>query len=251
MVPAAAIARALFVSDLRADAAARAPTCSNRSDVLYDGVEHFRAHRRGRRGGRCDDLSVCPGDAGRRAHGPDLGDQRDLGVRRGRAPARRGGRRDIRGARRRSQGTRSDAPSNGAARGRARPHDHFRFLGFRNDAPRLIPAFDIVAVPSHVEPLGNATLEAMAAGVPVVGSRVGGIPEMVVDGETGRSCRRRIRRLLGRRYRTAWSRPRVGDTRSRPAAAGAGRVTFGLSKPTRGGLRTCTTPCSGRALQLA
>jgi colanic acid/amylovoran biosynthesis glycosyltransferase len=40
-------------------------------------------------------------------------------------------------------------------------------------------------VPSHIEPLGNATLEAMAAGVPVVGSRVGGIPEMVVDGETG------------------------------------------------------------------
>ena len=40
-------------------------------------------------------------------------------------------------------------------------------------------------MPSHIEPLGNATLEAMAAGRPVVGSRVGGIPEMVVDGETG------------------------------------------------------------------
>lgn len=63
--------------------------------------------------------------------------------------------------------------------------DRFAFLGFRPDAPRLIPAFDIVAVPSHVEPLGNATLEAMAAGRPVVGSRVGGIPEMVVEGETG------------------------------------------------------------------
>jgi glycosyltransferase involved in cell wall biosynthesis len=62
----------------------------------------------------------------------------------------------------------------------------FRFLGFRPDAPALIPAFDIVAVPSLVEPLGNATLEAMAAGRPVVGSRVGGIPEMVVDGVTGR-----------------------------------------------------------------
>lgn len=62
---------------------------------------------------------------------------------------------------------------------------HFRFLGFRSDAPRLIPAFDIVTVPSHVEPLGYATLEAMAASRPVVGCRVGGIPEMVVDGETG------------------------------------------------------------------
>jgi glycosyltransferase involved in cell wall biosynthesis len=63
--------------------------------------------------------------------------------------------------------------------------DCVRFLGFRPDAPRLIPAFDVVTVPSHVEPLGNATLEAMAAGVPVVGSRVGGIPEMVVEHETG------------------------------------------------------------------
>jgi glycosyltransferase involved in cell wall biosynthesis len=63
--------------------------------------------------------------------------------------------------------------------------DHFRFLGFRRDAPTLIPIFDIAAVPSHEEPLGNATLEAMAAGRPVVGSRVGGIPEMIVDGQTG------------------------------------------------------------------
>lgn len=63
--------------------------------------------------------------------------------------------------------------------------DRVRFLGFRRDAARLVPLFDVVAVPSHVEPLGNSTLEAMAAAVPVVGSRVGGIPEMIVDGETG------------------------------------------------------------------
>ena len=62
---------------------------------------------------------------------------------------------------------------------------HVKFLGFKPDAPRLIPAFDLIAVPSHVEPLGNATLEAMAAERPVVGARVGGIPEMIVDGETG------------------------------------------------------------------
>ena len=75
--------------------------------------------------------------------------------------------------------------------------DHaVRFLGFRADAPRLIPAFDLVAVPSHVEPLGNATLEAMAAGLPVVGSRVGGIPEMIVDGETGRLVPSRDARAL-------------------------------------------------------
>lgn len=63
--------------------------------------------------------------------------------------------------------------------------ERVRFLGFRPDAPRLLAAFDIIAVPSHIEPLGNATLEAMATGRAVVGSRVGGIPEMIVDGETG------------------------------------------------------------------
>ncbi len=74
--------------------------------------------------------------------------------------------------------------------------DVVRFLGFRADAPRIIPAFDLVAVPSHVEPLGNATLEAMAAGLPVVGARVGGIPEMIVDGETGRLVPSRDARAL-------------------------------------------------------
>jgi glycosyltransferase involved in cell wall biosynthesis len=59
------------------------------------------------------------------------------------------------------------------------------FLGFRPNAPQLMPAFDIVAIPSHVEPLGLAALEGMAVARPVVGSRVGGIAETVVDGQTG------------------------------------------------------------------
>src|SRR5207249_4811574 len=44
---------------------------------------------------------------------------------------------------------------------------------------------DVAVVPSHVEPLGNATLEAMSYALPVIGGDVGGIPEMVLDGETG------------------------------------------------------------------
>ena len=63
--------------------------------------------------------------------------------------------------------------------------DRFRFLGFRPNAPELIQLFDIVAVPSHIEPFGLASLEAMAAARPVVATRVGGIPEVVVDGATG------------------------------------------------------------------
>jgi glycosyltransferase involved in cell wall biosynthesis len=60
-----------------------------------------------------------------------------------------------------------------------------RFVGFQKNVPTWLKAADIVLVPSHAEPLGNATLEAMAYARPVIGTRVGGIPEMVVDGETG------------------------------------------------------------------
>jgi glycosyltransferase involved in cell wall biosynthesis len=49
----------------------------------------------------------------------------------------------------------------------------------------VVQAFDIVAVPSHVEPFGLASLEAMAAARPVVASRIGGIPEVVRDGLDG------------------------------------------------------------------
>lgn len=60
-----------------------------------------------------------------------------------------------------------------------------RFVGFRKDVPEWLTAAHIATVPSRVEPLGNATLEAMAYGLPVIGGDTGGIPEMVIDGETG------------------------------------------------------------------
>jgi glycosyltransferase involved in cell wall biosynthesis len=60
-----------------------------------------------------------------------------------------------------------------------------RFLGFRRDVARVMAAFDLVVMPSHVEPLGLSALEAMAHARAVVGSRVGGIQETVVDGQTG------------------------------------------------------------------
>jgi glycosyltransferase involved in cell wall biosynthesis len=60
-----------------------------------------------------------------------------------------------------------------------------QFAGFRKDVARWLCASDFAVVPSHVEPLGNATLEAMAMALPVVGASVGGIPEMIVNDETG------------------------------------------------------------------
>jgi len=60
-----------------------------------------------------------------------------------------------------------------------------RFLGRRNDIPALLGASDLLVLPSHEEGFSNVILEAMAAGLPVVATDVGGNREAVVDGVTG------------------------------------------------------------------
>lgn len=62
---------------------------------------------------------------------------------------------------------------------------HVRFLGLRDDVPALLSLLDAFVLPSLSEGLSMALLEAMAAGIPVVATRVGGNPEVVVDGDTG------------------------------------------------------------------
>jgi glycosyltransferase involved in cell wall biosynthesis len=59
------------------------------------------------------------------------------------------------------------------------------FLGKRNDIPELLSACDISVISSHEEGFSNAILESMAAGLPVVATKVGGNPEAVIDGCTG------------------------------------------------------------------
>jgi L-malate glycosyltransferase len=63
--------------------------------------------------------------------------------------------------------------------------DHVRFLGQRHDIPRLLAASDIVLLTSICEGIPLTLIEAMAAGLPVVSTRVGGVAEVVVDGQTG------------------------------------------------------------------
>jgi N-acetyl-alpha-D-glucosaminyl L-malate synthase BshA len=63
--------------------------------------------------------------------------------------------------------------------------DDVRFLGKVDAVADLLRAADLFLLPSASESFGLSALEAMACGVPVIASDVGGVPEVVVDGETG------------------------------------------------------------------
>jgi N-acetyl-alpha-D-glucosaminyl L-malate synthase BshA len=82
--------------------------------------------------------------------------------------------------------------------------EHVRFLGERSDLIAVLQQSDVFLLPSQTESFGLAALEAMACGVPVVASDVGGVSEVVADGETGflvaagdiAGMARHVRRLL-------------------------------------------------------
>ena len=84
-----------------------------------------------------------------------------------------------------------DGPDRGAAERLA--HDlgligHIRFLGKRNDVPALLRQADVLLMPSEMESFGLAALEAMASGVIPIGTRVGGVPELIDHDRTGFLC---------------------------------------------------------------
>jgi glycosyltransferase involved in cell wall biosynthesis len=61
----------------------------------------------------------------------------------------------------------------------------FILCGFRADLDRFLPHFDLLVLPSYTEGLPNVVLEAFAAGVPVVGTAVGGTTEVIEEGVSG------------------------------------------------------------------
>ncbi len=69
---------------------------------------------------------------------------------------------------------------------RAAQAEHLAWLpGERGDIPEIMRALDVFVLPSLAEGVSNTILEAMASGLPVVATRVGGNPELIEDGETG------------------------------------------------------------------
>lgn len=92
--------------------------------------------------------------------------------------------------------------------------DHITFLGFRRDVPACLAAADLFVMPSTTEGQPVSLLEAMATGLPIVASQVGGIPETLGDPPAGV--------LLAPDDTEGWSRVLVelaGDPRRRAALA--------------------------------
>ncbi len=71
---------------------------------------------------------------------------------------------------------------------RHRLESSVRFLGSVSDVASLLRAADVAIQPSHFEALGLSAIEALASGVPVVASAVGGLLDFMVDGENGKLC---------------------------------------------------------------
>jgi glycosyltransferase involved in cell wall biosynthesis len=64
--------------------------------------------------------------------------------------------------------------------------DSVFFLGKRDDIPNILDSLSVLVLPSLVrEGFGLVLIEAMARGIPTIGSNIGGIPEVIADGETG------------------------------------------------------------------
>ncbi len=66
--------------------------------------------------------------------------------------------------------------------------DRIHFLGKQDNVNELLPVADLMLMPSEMESFGLAALESMACRVPAIGTRVGGVPELIQDGVNGILC---------------------------------------------------------------
>ena len=141
-----------------------------------------RARRRGAAGEAARGALAAARRAARRQ-------RRGAGAAQGPAPPDRGGARSS-SRRCRTRGSSSPAKASCAPALERQIKDrhlekHVLLAGFRPDVLSVHKAFDVFVMSSVTEGLGTSLLDAMACGKPIVATTAGGIPEVVVDGETG------------------------------------------------------------------
>lgn len=128
--------------------------------------------------------------------------------------------------------------------------EHVRFTGERADVPALLAAADLFVLPSVSEGMPISILEAMAAGRAVVATRVGGVPELIEEGQTGLVVPARDAGALAEALDRLIADPAL---RARMGGAGAARLASEFSAEamvarTRALYRTCRREKAGRCV---
>ena len=116
-------------------------------------------------------------------------------------------------------------------RAELRLEDRVHLAGFRPDAKALMRQFDLFVLSSHLEGLCTSLLDAQALGVPIVATAVGGVPEVVHDGISGRL----VRQLEPSKLAAAISEA-LADASARAAWAAGGKESvrgFGIANTAR------------------
>jgi glycosyltransferase involved in cell wall biosynthesis len=108
-------------------------------------------------------------------------------------------------------------------------HDAVRFLGWCQDLPALYASLDAFVLSSRNEGTPVSLIEAMAAGVPAVATAVGGVPDVVVDGETGLLCAAADPQALAAAIVRCIAEPDAAARRAR-AAREAVEMRFGTDR---------------------
>lgn len=107
--------------------------------------------------------------------------------------------------------------------------DTVQFVGRRSDIPNVLSAFDLFVLPSVAEACPIAVLEAMAMERPIVATRVGGVPEQIIDGEHGWLVPPRDPSALATAITDALDSPEKRKCRGRAARRRA-KAMFSLEK---------------------
>ncbi|AWB44983.1 N-acetyl-alpha-D-glucosaminyl L-malate synthase BshA [Paenibacillus sp. CAA11] len=110
--------------------------------------------------------------------------------------------------------------------------DRVHFLGKQDEIAQIISLADVLLLPSEKESFGLVALEAMACGVPTIGSQAGGIPELVAHGETGYLAPIGDTRAMAEYAIHLLTHPQL-ETRTKEACLQRARTEFNSERITR------------------